>query len=183
MALDSSLVRVAVTGSVSVGPTATAAPTDASTALAVGFLDLGYVGEDGVTEARDRTTNDIKAWQNGANVRTVVTDATLTYSFTLIETNERTLEAFYGASAVAGTPPASSIVIDPSSTGGRKSFVLDVVDGSDLRRIYIPQGEITEVGEVVYSNGEPIGYPITITAYDDDTISGSAQVFLSDLTA
>lgn len=182
MALDSSLVRVAVTGAAYVAATGSTAPTDAAVALDAAFKELGYYSEDGVTEARDRTTNDIRG-HNGDTVRTVVTESTATFALTFIETNQRTIEAFYGGSVVAGTPPASSIVVVPSTTGGRKAFVLDVIDGSDLRRIYIPAGEITEVGEVVYSNGEPVGYPVTISAYPDDAISGSYQVFISDLTA
>jgi hypothetical protein len=54
------------------------------------------VSEDGVTETRDRSSDTIKAWQNAATVRTVVTDATLTYALTLIETKRETVELYYG---------------------------------------------------------------------------------------
>lgn len=178
MALASENVRVAVTGAVSVGATTAAAPTDASTALDAAFNDLGYVGEDGVTEARDRTTNTIKAWQNSDVVREVVTEANLTYAFTMIETNADTVGLYYGGTVSATD---GSIVVVPATTGGRKSFVIDVVDGSDYIRTYIPQGEITEVGELVYANGEALGYPVTIRAYPDDTIAGSAKKWYSAL--
>ena len=180
MATDSTKVRVAVTGAVSVGPTGTTAPTDASTALAAGFLDLGLIGDGGVTEGRSRSTNDIKAWQNGATVRTVVTDGTLTYHFTMLETRKETVETAYGTT-VTQTVSNGAFVIVPTSTGGRKSFVLDVIDGSEIRRVYIPQGEVTDVGDVVYSNGDPIGYEVTVTAYTDSTISGNAKVWASAL--
>ena len=39
-----------------------------------------------------------------------------------------------------------NFTIVPSNTGGRRSFIIDVVDGSELIRTYIPQGEVTEVG-------------------------------------
>jgi hypothetical protein len=176
---DSSKVRVAVTGEVSVGPTTTAAPTDADTQLPAGFKALGFVSEDGVTETRDRSTNDIKAWQNAATVRTVVTDATLTYQFTMIETNADTVALFYG-STVDDTDGSFPII--PASTGGRKSFVLDVVDGDELIRTYVPQGEVTEVGDRVYASGEPIGYDVTITAYPDNT-GKAAEVWATALIA
>lgn len=162
MALDSSNVRVAVTGAVYRAPTATAAPTSADSALNVAFVDLGYVSDDGVTETRDRTTNQIRAWQNADLVREVVTDSALSYQFTLIETKEAVVELFYGAS-VDGAD--GSIDIVPSATGGRQSFVIDVVDGDDLIRVYLPSAEITEVGDQVYQSGEAIGYQVTVTGY------------------
>lgn len=177
MATDSSNVRVAVTGEVSVGPTASAAPTTVDSAL-TGFTGLGYVSEDGVTESRERSTTDIKAWQNADTVRTVVTDANLSYTFRLIETTEANLELFYGSAAAAG-----SLVVTPATTGGRQSFVIDVEDGTELLRIYIPQGEVSEVGDVVYASGEPIGYEVTIRAYPDTTLGGSAEIFSSALAA
>lgn len=174
MATDSSNVRVAVTGEVSVAPTGTTAPADVSTALAVGFVGLGYVGEDGITESRERSTTDIKAWQNADTVRTVVTDANLSYTFKLIETTEASLELFYGA-----TVASEKLVVTPATTGGRKSFVFDIEDGTDLLRIYVPEGEVAEVGDVVYASGEAIGYEVTVRAYPNATAGGSAVIWSS----
>jgi len=179
MATNTANVRVAVTGAVSVGDTDATAPTGTSGAL-TGFTDLGLISEDGVTESRGRSTNDIKAWQGGALVRTVVTDATLTYHFVLLETNPDTVELFYGAAATPGATDGSLVVV-PTSTGGRKSFVLDVIDGAELLRVYVPQGEVTEVGDRVYQNGEAIGYEVTVTAYNDSTIGGAAKVWMTAL--
>lgn len=179
MALSSANVRVAVTGEISVGATTAAAPTGTSGAL-TGFTGLGYVGEDGVTESRDRSTDDIKAWQNGDTVRTLVTDGSLKYNFQLLETTKAAVELAYG-STVTQTVTDGSFVIVPTSTGGRKSFVIDVVDGSNIRRIYIPEGEVTEVGDTVYAGGEAIGYEVTITTYPNSTIGGNAKVWATSL--
>jgi len=75
MALDSDNVRVAVTGAVYVGPTSATAPSSSSSVL-TGFTDLGYVSADGITETIDKTTSQIRAWQNGALVREVVSEGT-----------------------------------------------------------------------------------------------------------
>lgn len=179
MALDSSKVRVAVSGEVLVGATTATAPTGTGGAT-TGFTGLGYVSEDGVTETRDRSADDIKAWQNAATVRTVITDATLTYSFTLLETKKETVELFYGTTVTAAATDGDFVIV-PSNTGGRKSFIIDVVDGAELRRIYIPEGEVTEVGDVVYASGEPIGYEVTITAYKNTTLNGNARVWATAL--
>lgn len=179
MATNSANVRVAVTGEVLVGLTSATAPTGTG-GTTTGFNGLGYVSEDGVTETRDRSSDDIKAWQNAATVRTVVTDANLTYSFTLIETKKETVELYYGATVTEAASDGSFVIV-PSNTGGRKSFILDVVDGSELIRTYIPQGEVTEVGDRVYASGEPIGYEVTITAYTDSTLGGAAKVWATAL--
>lgn len=175
MALNSANVRVAVTGEVSVGPTTATAPTSSSSSL-TGFNGLGYVGEDGITETRDRSTEDIKAWQGGTTVRTVVTDGNLTYNFILIETTKASVELAYGTTVTQSVSEGNYVIV-PTNTGGRKSFVIDVVDGANLKRIYIPQGEVTEVGDVTYASGEPIGYEVTVTAYADAGIGGSAKVY------
>lgn len=181
MALDSTKVRVAVTGAVSVAPTATAAPTGTAVALNAAFLDVGYIGEDGVTEQRERSTEDIKAWQGNTIVRTVVTEGGLRYTLTMIETNKVSVETAYGTT-VTQAAAEGNFDINPTATGGRKSFVFDVVDGAELRRTYIPQGEVVEVGDTVYAGGEPIGYEITIAAYPSTAIAGgSARVWATAL--
>lgn len=178
MALNSANVDVAVTGAVSIAPVASTAPVSASASLAVAFKDLGYVSDDGVTETRDRSTDQIKAWQNADVVRTVITESSLTYKATFIETNAVTVGMFYAGTV---TPADGSIVVIPATTGGRHAFVIDVVDGTNLIRTYIPQGEITEVGDVVYQSGSPVGYEVTISAYPDSTIGGNAKKFHSQL--
>lgn len=168
MALDSDNVRVAVTGAVYVAPTSTTGPTTSASALDGDFVDLGYVSADGITESIDRVTNQIRAWQNGSLVREVTSEGTYSVSMTFIETQEAVLELYYGSTQTSG-----EFNIDPTSTGGRKSFVIDVVDGSLVERIYIPAGEITALGERTLASGEAVGYEITITAYAD---AGSTTV-------
>jgi hypothetical protein len=162
MALDSDLVRVAVSGAVYVAPTGTVGPTGTAEALTAGFVDLGYVSADGISENIDRTTNQIRAWQNGSLVREVTSEGTYSIELTFIETSETVLELYYGSTLTDG-----ELSGDPTSTGGRKSFVVDVVDGAVIERIYIPSGEVTSVGTRTLSSGEAVGYQVTITAYAD----------------
>jgi hypothetical protein len=181
MAIDTTKVRVAITGAVSVAVPGTAAPTDATTALIAAYKDLGAISEDGVTESGSRSTNDIKIWQHGAVARTVITDASLTFQYTMLETNQRTQVEYYGATYNSTT---KSMIIDPASSGGRKPHVIDVVDGTAFKRIYCPQAEVTDKGDVVYdASGDPIGFQVTITAYYDGELGGSAEVFWDDLAA
>jgi hypothetical protein len=162
MALDSDAVRVAVSGAVYVGPLGTAAPTDSGSALEAGFVDLGYVSSDGITETIDKTTSQIRGWQNGALVREVTSEGTYSVSLTFLETNLEVLELYFGSTITAG-----ALEGNPTASGGRKSFVIDVVDGDIVERTYIPSGEITSVGERTLASGEAIGYNVTMTAYAD----------------
>lgn len=169
MALTTSEVGVAVSGEIYVGPTGTALPTDTSTALNAAFKGLGYVSEDGVTENVERSTDDIIAWQNATTVRTVVTDAKITYEFTLIQTNKDVAEFVNGVTVTQSVPHGTYTMV-AATTGGRKAFVFHIIDGASLKRIAIAEGELTERGETVYASGEAIGYECTVTAYTNPVI-------------
>lgn len=169
--LDSSEVRVAVTGAVMSGLTSLTAPTTASSTW-TGGVDLGYVSEDGVTETIDRTTDKLKAWQDAATVRTLITDSSATYHFTLLQTNADVLSFYYG---VTVDDTDGSILISPGAVRPRVSMVIDIVDGDEFIRVYLPEAELTELGDQVYVNGAAIGYECTVEAYPvtvgDDTYS------------
>lgn len=167
MSLVSSNVRVAVTGAIYRQTLQSATPpADADAAWGNGFADLGYAGEDGVTETRNRTTQTIRAWQNGDIIREVVTEAGVTIQTVLVETKKDTVETYYGTRVADD----GSIIIVPGATGGRTGYGLDIVDGDELIRAWIPDGEITEVGDQVYQNGEAIGYEVTIRAYPHESL-------------
>lgn len=179
MALDSDNVDVAVTGTVSVAPTGTAAPTSSASALNAAFVDLGYLDESGVVETRERTSTDVPAWQESTIVRVITTAGKYLLKFTMIETTVASQETFYGATVQGQTVTDGRIDVVPTSTGGRKSWVVDVVDGAKERRIYVPSGEVTEVGDVSYVSTGVISYPVTITGYP---VAGvSAQIWATAL--
>lgn len=172
MSLTADNVVVGITGKVYVGATSATAPTS-STATLTGFTELGYVSADGVTFTTDRATTQIRAWQNADLVRESVTEATVTYAFTLLETSEAVIEAYFGGELVNG-----KLALNPNSTGGRKSFVVDVVDGAKAIRHYVPSGEILGVEAQQIQNGEAVAYGITVTAYAKN--GRVADIFFSE---
>lgn len=172
MALSADKVVVAVTGKVYVGATTATAPTSAISTL-TSFTELGYVSTDGVEFATDKSSNQIRAWQNADLVREVVTEGTVTYKFTLIETSQAVVELYFGGTMVAG-----KIQLNPTSTGGRKSFVIDVVDGAKAIRHYIPSGEIFSIEAQKFVNGDSVAYGFTVTAFA--TSGRSADVYFSE---
>jgi hypothetical protein len=172
MALTAENVVVGITGKVYVGPTTATAPT-LSTSTLTGFTELGYVSADGVEFATEKSTNQIRAWQNSDLVREVVTEGTVTYKFTLLETTQEVLEAYFGSTMTGG-----KIEVNPTATGGRKSFVIDVVDGAKAIRHYVPSGEILAVEAQTIVNGEAVSYGVTVTAYASE--GRSADILYSE---
>ena len=160
MALTRANVRVAVTGGVYRGVSGTTVPTTVNGVLNVALKDQGYVGEDGITQSIDKDTTDITAWQNSDIVREVQTSHKLTYQLKLIEVNPETLKTVYGNHA-AGTTLITGATLPASA------WVFNVVDGENLIRLVIPDGQVHEIGDVVYAAGEEVGHEITITCYPD----------------
>lgn len=160
-------VRVAVTGSINYGPAGTALPEAVTTELDAAFDEVGYANEDGITQAINEDRTDIRAWQNGDVVRKVRTSHDVTYAFTMLETNLTSLEIYYGDGSVSGTLDDGVVEVRGDLTT-RGEWVLHVIDGDQLIRIVIPDGEVTERGDVQYVNANAVQYPVTITAYPDD---------------
>lgn len=154
-------VRVGVTGAIYGAPDGTTLPTNATASLNAAFEEFGYVTEDGVREQNGVEITEIKAWQDSAVVRKIQTSHDLTYQLAFMETSDQVLETFYG-NYDNGT------VEIRGEQGVRQSWVIQVVDGDDLLRIVIPDGQVTETGEVAYVNGEAVTYPVTISCFPDD---------------
>lgn len=181
MALDATQVRIGITGEVYRGTLAAAAPTSSVSALPSDYEGLGYVSEDGVTENWDDSVDNIVAWQNATTVRASTTESTASLSFTLIQTNGVVLETFHrGSTMVQPTAGNFRLDVKPVTADPRK-WVLDVIDGTKHTRIFVGNGEITERGEIVYQNGEAVGYPVTIQCYPD--ANGNLMQKFSDDTA
>lgn len=157
-------------GAIHVAPLGSTAPTDATTALDTAYISLGYCSEDGVTNADSKSYDAIKAW-GGDTVLTSQTDHSDTFTFKLIETlNENVLKTVYGASNVTGTLSAGLTVKSNATETPAMMWAIDMVlKGGTVRRISIPNGMITEIGEIAYNDSDAIGYEITVTAMPDIT--------------
>jgi hypothetical protein len=162
VALDSGNVRVGVTGVVYVAPLGTTLPTSATTTPAGGFTDVGYISDAGVTQSIAEDITDIQAWQLGTVVRRVQTSHSLTFQFEFLETNATTLAQYYGTYA-------SGVASVTGVAGARQSWIIHVDDGTSDIRVVIPEAEISERGDTSYVNGEAVRYPVTLSAYPDDS--------------
>lgn len=177
---DAAAVRVALTGAVLTAPLGSTVPVNPTSAWDAAFVELGYVSEDGVTESYSDDTNEIKAWQRGATVRTVITGSTATFHFTAIETNREVLSRYHKGSAITDGTGFSSIAVVGAAPDLR-AWGFDVIDGADHIRLVLARAEVTERGDIVYNNSDPIGYEMTVTAYPDS--SGIVAVKYSNAAA
>jgi hypothetical protein len=172
------------TGGLLIAPQGTALPTDAAAAPNVLFVGAGYIGEDGVTEATDRSTDKIRAW-GGDTVKIVQSEFSVTYQFSFIEAlNSGALKAAYGDDNVVttdGTPTTGTLntVKINSKTLPHKSLVFEIRDGLAKIRIVVPDGQVTEVGEVTYNDSDVVAYQVTVEAFPDAS-GNNAYKYLDD---
>ena len=159
-----------LTGAIFRAPVGTALPTDAKTELDEAFKCLGYVSEDGVTNANSPESEKTKAW-GGDTVLNTQTEKPDTFQFKLIEAkNVDVLKMIYGDSHVTGTLETGIAVDVTAEDPGPAAYVIDMIlkDG-DLKRIVIPSASISEMDDIVYNDSEPVGYDVTLTATADET--------------
>lgn len=158
-------------GAVYRAPAGTTAPTDASTELAAAFKELGFVSDDGVSNSNSGDSTDVYAW-GGTPVLTTQAEKTDEWKLTLIESlNTEVLKTVYGDGNVTVDTTGKKITVKAGAAQLASSvYVIDMLlKGGALKRVVIPVGSLSDVGEIVYKDDEPIGYEITIKGADDGT--------------
>ena len=155
-------------GAIYVAPIGTALPTDATTALNAAFNQLGYVSEDGLTNATEMEVESIRAW-GGDTVLITQTSKDDTFAFTLIEMlNVDVLKLVYGSTNVTGTLQNGITILANAKDLDDWCVVIDMVLRSGvLKRIVIPIAKVTEIGEISYVDNDAVGYETTLTCQPD----------------
>lgn len=162
------------TGALMKGTSSASAPTDARTALGTGWSSAaGYISESGITLNINRSTTALKDW--GLNtVRVASTDFTTNITGEFLQMDGDTATTLFGASnvtvtAATSTKPANvKISIGPDMPPAGK-FCFNMKDGDRRGRIYVPNGQITQVGSPTFVPGAGNVWPFTLECYDDGT--------------
>ena len=157
-----------VGGAIWRAPVGTPIPSDAKTALNAAFKSLGYISDDGVKNENKLDTDDVKAW-GGNTVASLLKEKTDKFEVTLIEAlNVEVLKTAFGSKNLTGTLDDKVVIKSNSSETEDAIYVIEtVLKGGYIKRIVVPAGTISEVGEVEYKDDAVIGYELTITAKPD----------------
>lgn len=159
------------TGAILRAPLGTALPTSISTALNAAFKDSGYIGTEGLKLTPSTTTEDIKDW-NGATIRSVLAEFAASMAWTYLELSTEALKAYFGDTNVTTT--AATV-----STGTLQAIKLNSVDlptcawafkiKDGVRKILIvvPQGKVTERGEITFTKTSAVALPVVLSTYPD----------------
>lgn len=155
-------------GAVYRAPMGTTLPTTARATLDQSFIELGHISEDGLTNSNSPSAETIKDWA-GQVVLTVSTEKPDTFTLTFIEaTNPEVIKGIYGADNVTVDGTTGYTLNVNAGTVEHYSYVIDVaLSNGGLKRIVIPEGSITELGEIVYKADEAVGYNVTMEALPD----------------
>lgn len=158
-----------VAGAVYRAPIGTTLPTDATTTLDGAFEDMGYISEDGVTNSNSPDSEKIKDW-GGQTVLVVTNEKPDTFKIKFLESlNEDVLETVYGVANVTVGSNTITVVANAKALGEYIYAIDMVMTGGALKRIVIPKGSMSELGDIVYKSNEAVGYEVTLEALPDSS--------------
>ena len=171
MANNVSAAKPATGGAVSVAPAGTTLPTDATTTLAGAFTKLGYISDSGLTNGNTINSDTIKAW-GGDEVLVVYNGREVNYKFAFLESmNADVLKQIYGADNVSGSLATGiSITAKSDIEMPEQVWAIDMImKDNTKKRIVIPAGRISDIGDIKYVDNDAITYEVTVTAIPDAT--------------
>lgn len=160
--------RIWTLGDVYAADVDAAEPTDTLTELDAAWDALGLLSEDGLTEGREEDVTDHFAW-GGILVRTTKSKHKRSFKVVALEDNHIVFGLMNpGSTAVTASGQTVREVFVPTSDN-RKAFIFETTDGLAVSRLWVPTGEVVEVGEQVRNEADMVMRELTINVYPDST--------------
>lgn len=145
----------------------TAQPVNATTALAAAYVNLGYIGPDGLKRTVDKEVHEVLA-AGKVLVKTVTVGNTVTYEFSLMQSDTVALTEVFGPDNVTFDSLTGVLKVKHNAKDMPvRNWVWELVDGKNSIREVVERGQVTAVSDTVYGTGEETIYTITVTALDD----------------
>lgn len=157
-----------ITGAIYAAPLGTTLPTDTTTALNEAFKPLGYCSEDGLVNSTDLQSENIKAW-GGDTVLSVQTSRDDTFKFTLLEIlNLDVCKFVYGNDNVTGALDTGVTITVNNKEVDERALVIDLIlRNNTAKRIVIPDGKLSDLGDINYVDNDAVGYETTMACMPD----------------
>lgn len=163
-----SAAKPKVGGALYRAPIGTTLPTDSTTALDAAFEALGYISQDGLTNANSPNSSTIYAW-GGDPVLTAASEKEDTFKCVLLEVlNVAVLKTTYGDDNVTGD--LSTGITVKANNNERPNYVYVgemVLRGGTTKRVVLPNAAISAVDDIVYKDNEASGYGLTFSCQPD----------------
>lgn len=167
MALDSTEVRFAPSGSFSFAPEGTTLPSDINDVLDNAFNDVGYIDEEGVSMTPSEDWNDIRMWQSVLPVKKALQEASFELAFSMGQVNVPTTEMFFNSTWSSVGGGGSRLNLPSNPTQVVRACVLDWTDDEgDAYRLVIPRAMLTNREAVQLQRSEAKLFGVTLEALD-----------------
>lgn len=143
-------------------------PTDAASKMSefTDFVSVGDISENGFTESRDISSEDIKDW-GGTTILTLINGDTTTFQTEFLEVNRDTAcKLRYGKNAVTtGADGSVSEVKYKAYAGDPVVLVIDELETNGcIRRTLIKSAVVTSFDDITHQKGSLMVYGMTFTA-------------------
>lgn len=148
-------------------PKGTPVPTDYESELDDAFVNLGFVLEDGFVFSEDVDTEEVYDI-NGDTVADLDGTRTETVQVTLLETKKEVLEEVRGHGNVTDAEGVLTVKHNSEPRQERVYVAELILKNNRKARIVIPDGKVSELGDITYRSGEVLSYEITIKCFVDE---------------
>jgi hypothetical protein len=161
-------------------PDLTDAPWDN---LGADWMDHGWVDDSGITNSQKRDTTEHQAF-GGDIVKVTFNKYTEHLKVTFLESNVNVLKTVYGDDNVDVDTSAGyqQITVNHSALPPeRYAYVARMIDGDKTRLLRVVEGQLIELGDVVYVNKDLVKYEATIECFKPDTDTDAVSELIDNV--
>lgn len=173
------LTSLGATGAVHYGPLGTPMPVGMSAYLTP-IVPLGWMNDEGLTEAIAEEKNSFTPWQSRGPIRESYSSQEFTFAATLWTIGGLANAMRYGVREDQMTWNEEEQFAEFDQGGElpediRFMLPIDVLDGQKHRRFILPSASVAEKGDVTYYKDTLVGYPFTWRANLDPALGYSIK--------